>query len=55
MNVPETAPSMGAVTYIHKPWKFQDTIAGPKDLAGFIDPPEIGLPQQIYKQLSVWL
>lgn len=23
--------------------KFQDTIAGPRDLAGFIDPPETGL------------
>lgn len=43
MKAPETAPSIGAVKYIHNPWKLNDTRAGPKDLAGFIDPPEIGL------------
>lgn len=33
----------GAVTYIHKSLNFHDMIAGPNDLAGFIDPPETGL------------
>lgn len=46
MKAPEMAPSIGAVRYIHKPLKLKDTMAGPNDLAGFIDPPEIGLSQQ---------
>lgn len=33
----------GAVTYIHKSLNFHEMIAGPNDLAGFIDPPETGL------------
>ncbi|KAL4564645.1 hypothetical protein LXL04_028712 [Taraxacum kok-saghyz] len=34
MKAPDTAPSVGAVKYIHNPWKLNDTSAGPKDLAG---------------------
>lgn len=34
---------VGAVTYIHTSLNFPEMIAGPNDLAGFIDPPETGL------------
>ena len=44
-RTPANAPIMGAVIYIHISLNFHDTIAGPKDLAGFIDPPETGLSQ----------
>lgn len=42
-KAPETAPITGAVIYIHMSSKAHETIAGPNDLAGFIDPPEMGL------------
>jgi hypothetical protein len=32
--------------YIQMSLNFHDTIAGPSDLAGFIDPPETGLQQK---------
>lgn len=43
IRAPNTAPNTGAVRYNHMLSKFLDTIAGPKDLAGFSDPPETGL------------
>jgi hypothetical protein len=43
VRAPVTAPMTGAVTYIHKSLNFHEMIAGPNDLAGFIDPPETGL------------
>jgi hypothetical protein len=34
---------VGAVIYIHMSLYLPEMIAGPNDLAGFIDPPETGL------------
>lgn len=50
IKAPATAPTLGANMYIQMFLNFHDIIAGPSDLAGFIDPPETGL-QQIKKLL----
>ena len=50
VKAPDTEPSIGAVRYIHKPSKLNDTMAGPSDLAGFIDPLEMGL-SKLYKTI----
>lgn len=44
---PATAPPLGATMYIHMFLNFHERIAGPNDLAGFIDPPETGLHKKI--------
>jgi len=49
---PATAPTLGATMYIHMFLNFHDRIAGPNDLAGFMDPPETGL-QPITKTLTL--
>lgn len=49
---PATAPVLGATMYIHMFLNFHERIAGPNDLAGFIDPPETGL-QQITKTFTL--
>jgi hypothetical protein len=38
----QLAPKIVATIYTHKQWVFPDTIAGPMDLAGFIEAPQIG-------------
>jgi len=47
IRAPATAPPLGAKMYIQMFLNFHDTIAGPSDLAGFIDPPETGLQQKL--------
>lgn len=44
---PAIAPPLGATMYIHMFLNFHERIAGPNDLAGFIDPPETGLHKKI--------
>src|ERR671939_2036090 len=39
-----TAPIIGASQYIHWYDRLSETRAGPRDLAGFIDPPDTGIP-----------
>lgn len=50
MRAPKRAPITGAVRYIQILSKFLETIAGPNDLAGLSDPPEIGLHSKITKK-----
>lgn len=46
IRAPATAPPLGAMMYIHMSLYLLERIAGPNDLAGFIDPPETGLQQK---------
>ena len=45
MPTASTAPAMGPITYIQKLAKLRPTSSGPKERAGFIDAPLMGLAQ----------
>ena len=55
MPAPRMAPMGGASMYIHIPWYLPAAKAGPSVLAGFIDPPVLGLQVYINNNILMFI